>query len=79
MHAHRLLKKLVPYWTFYSARGTLSRVPLFLWKKLWRFRGFFVEKPWRKCVDIVEDLWLWRKYGESMEILCASDGKAMEL
>lgn len=23
MHAHRLWKKLVPYWTFYRARGTL--------------------------------------------------------
>jgi hypothetical protein len=32
---------------------------------------------WRKCGEIIENL--WNLYGTLMEILCASDGKAMEL
>jgi hypothetical protein len=55
-----------------------------------RTREGFVEKMWRFCVRsiIVEKLWI--NYGETienlwnlcvtlMEILCASDGKVMEI
>lgn len=64
MHAHRLWKKLVPYWTFYRARGTIE-FPFFLEKIMeisWIFHGENVEI-----------------YGGFMEILCAFDGKAMEI
>ena len=46
---------LIPHCVIAKIRGTLSRVPLFLWKKLWRFCSFFMEKPWRKCGDFVCD------------------------
>ena len=57
---------------------------------LWRICEGFVEKMCRLCGGsiIVEKMWrnhresmeyLWSFYGTLMEILCASDGKDMEI
>lgn len=57
---------------------------------LWRIREGFVEKLWRFCGGfiIVDKLCrnygkymesLWNFYVTLMEILCASDGKDMEI
>lgn len=56
----------------------------------WRISDGFMEKMWRFCGEsiIVEKMCriygetienLWNFYGALMEILCASDGKAMEI
>lgn len=48
-------------------------------KKTWRFRGgsIIVEKLWRNYGKSMK--YLWNFYEALMNILCASDGKAMEI
>nr|DAR55720.1 MAG TPA: hypothetical protein [Caudoviricetes sp.] len=45
----------------------------------WKICGFFMEKMWRFCVRSIIVEKMWRICGTLMEILCASDGKHMEI